>query len=154
MVRGVRLDVPGALLASRPAKPAFGRQGQTSGYRGGMLRAVLLDVDFTLFRPGPELGPEGYRRAGVRHGLALDPGRYEEARLAAVAGLERHPELEHDEEIWIAFTEGIVRGMGGDGPPARACALEIVREWERHGTSSSTTTHEQRSRHCVPMACA
>ena len=25
-----------------------------------------------------------------------------------------HPELVHDEEIWIAFTEDIVRGMGGD----------------------------------------
>jgi hypothetical protein len=24
-----------------------------------MLEGVLLDVDFTLFRPGPELGPEG-----------------------------------------------------------------------------------------------
>ena len=28
------------------------------------LRAVLFDVDFTLARPGPELGPEGYVRAG------------------------------------------------------------------------------------------
>ena len=28
------------------------------------LRAVLFDVDFTLVRPGPELGPEGYARAG------------------------------------------------------------------------------------------
>jgi hypothetical protein len=26
------------------------------------LRAVLFDVDFTLAKPGPELGPEGYRR--------------------------------------------------------------------------------------------
>jgi putative hydrolase of the HAD superfamily len=97
-----------------------------------VLRAVLLDVDFTLFRPGPELGPEGYRRAGERHGLALDPALYDEARWSAVAGLQRHPELEHDEEIWIAFTEGIVRGMGGDAPAARACAVEIVKEWERH----------------------
>jgi HAD superfamily hydrolase (TIGR01662 family) len=97
-----------------------------------MLRAVLLDVDFTLFRPGPELGPEGYHRAGGRHGLVLDPSRYDEARSAAVAAHQRHPELEHDEEIWIAFTEDIVRGMGGDGPAARACAIEIVREWERH----------------------
>jgi putative hydrolase of the HAD superfamily len=97
-----------------------------------MLRAVLLDVDFTLFRPGPELGPDGYRRAGERHGLALDPGRYEEARVRALAGLQRHPELEHDEEIWVQFTLEIVRGMGGDGEAGRACAAEIVREWERH----------------------
>ena len=36
-----------------------------------VLKAVLFDVDFTLFRPGPELGPEGYRRLGERHGLVI-----------------------------------------------------------------------------------
>jgi putative hydrolase of the HAD superfamily len=97
-----------------------------------VLKAVLLDVDFTLFRPGPELGPEGYRRSGARHGLTLDPARYDEARRAAVANLQRHPELVHDEELWVAFTEEIVAGMGGDGPSARACALDVVRQWERH----------------------
>jgi HAD superfamily hydrolase (TIGR01549 family) len=97
-----------------------------------VLKAVLLDVDFTLFRPGPELGPEGYRRSGARHGLTLDPARYDEARRAAVANLQRHPELVHDEELWVAFTEEIVVGMGGDGPSARACALDVVRQWERH----------------------
>jgi putative hydrolase of the HAD superfamily len=97
-----------------------------------MLRAVIFDVDFTLARPGPELGPEGYRKVGERHGLALDPGRYEESRLAALASLKRHPELEHDDELWIAFTEEIVRGMGGDAEGARACAEELVRAWEAH----------------------
>ena len=97
-----------------------------------MIRAVLFDVDFTLARPGPELGPEGYRRIGERHGLELDPGRYESARLAALASLQRHPELEHDDEIWVAFTEEIVRGMGGDAEGARECAAELVRAWEQH----------------------
>jgi len=97
-----------------------------------MLKAVLFDVDFTLFRPGPELGPEGYRRVGTRHGLELEPGRYDDARAAAIHTLQRDRELVHDEEVWIAFTEQIVRGMGGDGDTARACATEIVREWERH----------------------
>ena len=97
-----------------------------------MVSAVLFDVDFTLALPGPELGPEGYRRAGERHGLVLDPGRYEEAREAALASLQRHPELVHDDELWIAFTERIVRGMGGDGDTATACAAEIVRTWELH----------------------
>jgi putative hydrolase of the HAD superfamily len=97
-----------------------------------MLRAVLLDVDFTLFRPGPELGPEGYERAGARHGLALDPGRYDDARVGAFEGFRAHPELVHDEDVWIGFTEDIVRGMGGTGDGARACAVDIVREWERH----------------------
>src|SRR5690349_18085985 len=96
------------------------------------LKAVLFDVDFTLARPGPELGPEGYVRAGERHGLRLEPGRYEAARDAALLDLRRHPELEHDDEIWFRFTERIVRGMGGDAESAYACAVEITRGWERH----------------------
>ncbi|HEX4747176.1 MAG TPA: HAD family hydrolase [Gaiellaceae bacterium] len=97
-----------------------------------MLKAVLFDVDFTLFRPGPELGPEGYRRVGERHGLTLDPDRYEEARAAAIETLQRNHELVHDEEVWIAFTEQIVLGMGGGLEGARGCAVDMVREWERH----------------------
>jgi HAD superfamily hydrolase (TIGR01549 family) len=96
------------------------------------LKAVLFDVDFTLARPGPELGPEGYVRAGERHGLGLDPTRYEAARDAALVDLRRHPELEHDDEIWFRFTERIVRGMGGDADSAYDCAVEITRGWERH----------------------
>jgi len=97
-----------------------------------VLRAVLFDVDFTLFRPGPELGPEGYRRVGERHGLQLDPDLYGAARAAAIEELQRNHELVHDEEIWIAFTEQIVLGMGGDPAGARPCATDMVREWERH----------------------
>jgi putative hydrolase of the HAD superfamily len=97
-----------------------------------VLRAVLFDVDFTLFRPGPELGPEGYHRIGERHGLTLDPALYGQARSQAIETLQHNHELVHDEEIWIAFTEQIVLGMGGDAGPARACATEMVREWERH----------------------
>jgi HAD superfamily hydrolase (TIGR01662 family) len=97
-----------------------------------VLRAVLFDVDFTLSRPGPELGPEGYRRVGERHGLELDPARYEQSRLDAIDALQRQTQLEHDEEVWIAFTERIVLGMGGDPEGSRGCAVEMVREWERH----------------------
>ncbi len=91
--------------------------------------AVLFDVDFTLAKPGPLLGPEGYRDAGERHGLTLDPERYAAARAAAVEDLQHHPELEHDEEIWVRFTEDIVRGMGGEGPRAREVARAITDGW-------------------------
>jgi HAD superfamily hydrolase (TIGR01549 family) len=97
---------------------------------GPPVRAVLLDVDFTIAKPGPLLGPEGYRRAGLQFGLSLDPDRYEEARRAAVEDLEMHPELDHDEEVWIRFTEDIVRGMGGEGPDLHRVAVEIVDGWE------------------------
>lgn len=96
------------------------------------LRAVLFDVDFTISRPGPELGAEGYVRLGARHGLELDPARHVDARAVAVAGFRHHPELLHDDELWVAFTEEIVRGLGGVGPGVGMCAREMVEAWERH----------------------
>ena len=94
------------------------------------LRAVLFDVDFTLVKPGPDLGPEGYQALGRRFGLELDPARHAEARAAAVEAVERHPELDHDEEVWVLFTERIIRGMGGDSGRAYECAVEMTRAWE------------------------
>jgi putative hydrolase of the HAD superfamily len=93
-----------------------------------VLRAVVFDVDFTIARPGPDLGPEGYRALGLRYGLDLDPARYEEARVAAFAEVKRHPELDHDEEIWVLFTERVIRGMGGRGD-TYAAAVEMERRW-------------------------
>ena len=94
----------------------------------GVLRAIVFDVDFTLARPGPDLGPEGYRVLGARYGLDLDPRRYDEARAAAFAAVKRHPELDHDEEIWVLFTERIIVGMGGHGD-TYAAAVEMERRW-------------------------
>jgi putative hydrolase of the HAD superfamily len=94
------------------------------------LQAVVFDVDFTLAKPGPDLGPEGYRRLGARFALELDPARYGEARREAIATLKRHPELDHDEEVWTLFTERIIVGMGGAGD-TYACAVEMTRAWER-----------------------
>ncbi len=98
---------------------------------GARLAAILFDVDFTLAKPGPDLGPEGYRTLGRRFGLELDPSRYDEARATAIETLERHPELDHDEEVWIVFTERIIRGMGGDSGRAYECAVEMTRAWEQ-----------------------
>jgi HAD superfamily hydrolase (TIGR01662 family) len=98
-----------------------------------VIRAVLFDVDFTLARPGPELMPEGYVTCAARHGIVLDPSLYEDARDAAFVDLQHHPELDHDEEIWIAFTERIVRGMGAaDDAAARAVAEELTARWTQH----------------------
>src|SRR5206468_1080028 len=51
---------------------------------------------------------------------------------ARLEDVQRHPELEHDDEIWTAFTERIVRGMGGEGEPAAECARAIEQQWEEH----------------------
>ena len=96
------------------------------------LKAVLFDVDFTLARPGPELMPEGYVTCGRQYGLELDFACYEQARAAALVDLKRHPDLDHDEEIWIAFTERIVLGMGGSEPASHDVALELTGRWQRH----------------------
>jgi HAD superfamily hydrolase (TIGR01549 family) len=88
----------------------------------------VFDVDFTIARPGPDLGPEGYRRLGERYGLTLDPARYADARRAALVDLKRHPELDHDEEIWIRFTQRIIDGMGGTGD-TYAAAYEMETAW-------------------------
>ena len=95
-----------------------------------MIEAVIFDVDFTIAKPGPDLGPEGYARLGKRFGLELDPARYDDARRGAIATLKRHPELDHDEEVWILFTERIIQGMGGAGATYE-CAAEMTRYWER-----------------------
>jgi putative hydrolase of the HAD superfamily len=92
------------------------------------LRAIVFDVDYTIARPGPDLGPEGYRRLGKRHGLDLDPTLYDEARSAAFTTLKRHPELDHDEEVWVLFTQRIIEGMGGVGD-TYAAALEMEGAW-------------------------
>ena len=98
---------------------------------GGMsVRAVLLDVDFTLCRPGPELSAERYGRIAARHGIVLDVERYEEAREAAALDLKRHPELLHDDTIWHRFTQDIFVRMGGPQELASECATEIEQGWE------------------------
>src|SRR5205807_8390771 len=59
------------------------------------------------------------------------PGRYDQARLAAIEDLQRHPELDHDEEVWVRFTEDVVRGMGGGQSSAVGeIAMQIVRRLE------------------------
>jgi HAD superfamily hydrolase (TIGR01549 family) len=93
------------------------------------LRAVVFDVDYTLAQPGPDLGAEGYCRVGERFGLKLDPARYDQARRAAFDTLQHHPELDHDEEVWVLFTQRIIEGMGGEGDTYRP-AVELTRAWE------------------------
>lgn len=88
----------------------------------------MFDVDFTIAKPGPDLGPEGYRTLGERHGLSLDPQRYEDARRDALVELKHHPELDYDEKIWIHFTQRIIEGMGGTGD-TYAAAAEMEGAW-------------------------
>jgi HAD superfamily hydrolase (TIGR01549 family) len=95
------------------------------------IRAVLFDVDFTISRPGPELRPEAYAERGRAFDLRLDPDLFEPSRRSALAELQRHPELVHEDELWISFSEQIIRGMGGEGKGVRALAEAMVLAWEQ-----------------------
>jgi len=91
------------------------------------VKAVLFDVDFTLAKPGPDLGPEGFQRIGSEHGL--DAARFPEA-WAAATNTPRDPELRHDAELWPALSEKVFRGMGGESDLARELAATMTRLWE------------------------
>ena len=93
--------------------------------------AVLFDVDFTICRPGPELSPRAYAERGRALGLDLDPSLFELTRRAALAELKLRSDLTHDEELWIDFSEKIIRGMGGKGEGVRVLAQAMVLAWER-----------------------
>jgi len=95
------------------------------------IEAVLFDVDFTICRPGPELRPAAYAERGRAFGLQLDSALFEPSRRAALAELKRHPQLVHEDELWISFSEQIIRGMGGEGEGVRALAEAMVLAWEQ-----------------------
>jgi putative hydrolase of the HAD superfamily len=92
------------------------------------VKAVFFDVDFTLAKPRPDLGPEGFREIAREHGLEAD--RFPEAWAAATRSLPRDPELRHDEKLWPSLSERVFRAMGGEADLARALAARMTRLWE------------------------
>jgi HAD superfamily hydrolase (TIGR01662 family) len=95
-----------------------------------MTRAVLFDVDFTLIYPGPTFQGEGYQAFCARHGMDVDPARFNAAVISAGQLLEGPEDRVYDESIYIGYTRHIIEGMGGRGEEAlEACAREIYGEW-------------------------
>ena len=120
-----------APAAGRSRRPSRGRTAPSTSSRTSRSRAGCWRKCEPSRRPlrrrlharaaGAGARARGVRsRCGERFGLVLEPARYEDrARDAALLDLKRHPELDHDEEIWVAFTERIVLGMGGRAGVAR-----------------------------------
>jgi HAD superfamily hydrolase (TIGR01662 family) len=94
-----------------------------------MIRAVLFDVDFTLIAPGPMFRAEGYQSFCARHGMRVDPARFDTAVASAGAVLDRVGDAPYDAEIFIAYTRHIIEQMGGGGAAVDPCAREIYDEW-------------------------
>jgi putative hydrolase of the HAD superfamily len=92
-------------------------------------RAVFFDVDFTLIYPGPTFQGEGYRRFCEKHGIVVDPAKFEAAVAGASCLLDEAQELFYDPQVFIHYTRHIIEAMGGTGPSLDACAREIYEEW-------------------------
>jgi HAD superfamily hydrolase (TIGR01549 family) len=93
-------------------------------------KAVFFDVDFTLIYPGPMFQAEGYRALCARHGVEVDAGSFE-AAVAGASGLlaDDAREFIYDPQVFIDFTNAVIRGMGGKGPGVDACSRVIYDEW-------------------------
>jgi len=99
-----------------------------------MLRAVFFDVDFTLIYPGPTFRGEGYQAFCARHGIAVDPTRFERAVVRAAVVLDSIQDELYNDDLFIRYTRRIIEGMGGSGDALDTCAREIYAEWaaDRH----------------------
>jgi len=94
-----------------------------------MIRAVLFDVDFTLIYPGPAFRGEGYQAFGQRHGMSLDPLRFDHAVASAAPLLDGPEDQPYDAEHFVRYTRHIIEQMGGAGEALDACARQMYDEW-------------------------
>jgi putative hydrolase of the HAD superfamily len=91
--------------------------------------AVFFDVDFTLIYPGPTFQGIGYATFCERHGIRVDPARFDGAVRAASSILDDAQGHVYGAEIFVRYTGRIIEEMGGTGPAVAACAREIYDEW-------------------------
>ena len=90
------------------ASPPPGKRGQVT------LRAVLFDVDFTLAKPGPDLGPEGYRRLGARVRARPRPGALPGGARRGARDARAPPGAAPRRGALVRVHGADRRGMGGD----------------------------------------
>jgi putative hydrolase of the HAD superfamily len=91
-------------------------------------RAVFFDVDFTLIHPGPAFQGRGYAEACARHGVSVDPGRFEQAVAAASVALHTDGAA-YDPAIFVDYTCRIIEGMGGQGDAVVRAATDLYEAW-------------------------
>jgi len=93
--------------------------------------AVFFDVDFTLILPGPRFQASGYEASCARHGIRVDPSRFEVAVAGAAGALDSADRL-YDPALFVAYTRRIIELMGGEGPAVETVAREIYDDWAKH----------------------
>jgi HAD superfamily hydrolase (TIGR01509 family) len=90
--------------------------------------AVFFDVDFTLIRPGPRFQASGYFETCARHGLMVDPAKFDSAVAGAADVLDSTDQL-FNPQVYIDYTARIIQLMGGDAAAALAPARDIYDDW-------------------------
>ena len=100
-----------------------------SGFSRTNITAVFFDVDFTLIYPGPTFQGVGYAQFCAKHGIRVDPSRFDGAVRAASSILDDAQQHVYDAEIFVRYTGRIIQEMGGTGPAVADCAREIYDEW-------------------------
>jgi HAD superfamily hydrolase (TIGR01662 family) len=93
-----------------------------------MIRAIFFDVDFTLIHPGPAFQGHGYAESCARHGVVVDPSKFEAAVAQASSTLHAEGGA-YDPRVFIEYTLRIIEGMGGGGPGAEAAARDLFDAW-------------------------
>ena len=96
--------------------------------RAPRIRAVFFDVDFTLIHPGPAFQGSGYAESCARHGVRVDPARFDAAVAAASATLQTGGG-EYDPGIFVAYTCRIIEAMGGEGTGVALAARDLYDRW-------------------------
>ena len=89
---------------------------------------MFFDVDFTLIYPGPRFQASGYHEFCGRHGIVVDPGKFDRAVADAATGLDPRDDI-YDPQLYVDYTKRIIEGMGGSGAAVEAAAREIYDEW-------------------------
>jgi putative hydrolase of the HAD superfamily len=93
-------------------------------------KAVFFDVDFTLIYPGPMFQAQGYQALCARHGVDVDPALFTSAVARATRLLANDAqEFIYNPQIFIDFTNEVIRGMGGAGAGIDTCSRVIYDEW-------------------------
>jgi HAD superfamily hydrolase (TIGR01509 family) len=93
--------------------------------------AVFFDVDFTLIHPGPRFQGAGYQASCARHGITVDPSRFDAAVAGAAVALDSTDQL-YDAQLYLNYTQRIIELMGGSGAGLDVVAREIYDEWGQH----------------------
>jgi HAD superfamily hydrolase (TIGR01549 family) len=93
--------------------------------------AVFFDVDFTLIQPGRRFQGAGYFESCARHGIAVDPDRFD-AAVAGAAGVLDAGGSAYDPEVFVRYTARIIELMGGESPALDHVARELYDAWADH----------------------